>query len=250
MSISLIIPCYNEELNIQKGVLDRYVNYLADDSRFKEILIVDDGSTDDSRKIIKQKYLRKFPKLRLIENPHQGKAYAVMTGIREARSDYVIFSDMDLATPIDEADKIIAEFSLGSDIVIGTRSSRRDGAPLLRQVQSKGLVLVRDLILNLGRIEDTQCGFKGFKRTVALDIIDRLKVFVPDRHVEGPSVAAGFDIEFLFIAKKRGYKIAQVPVIWKHVETKRVNFWKDSIETLQDLLRIKRYDMMGKYAKK
>lgn len=250
MSISLIIPCYNEELNIQKGVLDRYVNYLADDSRFKEILIVDDGSSDDSRKIIKQKYLKKFPKLRLIENPHQGKAYAVMTGIRESQSDYVIFSDMDLATPIDEAEKIIAEFSLGSDVVIGTRSSRRDGAPFLRQVQSKGFVIARDLMIDLGGIEDTQCGFKGFKRTVALDIIDRFQVFIPDRQADGPSVAAGFDIEFLFIAKRRGYKIAQVPVIWKHVETKRVNFWKDSIETLQDLLRIKQYDMMGKYKKK
>ena len=100
MKISLIIPCYNEELNIQKGVLDKIGNYTKDNEYFGEVLIVDDGSSDLSKTIIRQKYLKQFPKFRLIENNHKGKAFAVITGIEKAREEYVMFSDMDLATPI------------------------------------------------------------------------------------------------------------------------------------------------------
>lgn len=247
MRISLIIPCYNEELNIQKGVLDKIGNFTKDDSRFAEVLIVDDGSIDTSKKIIKEKYLKFFPKFRLIENNHQGKAYAVITGIKSAKSEYVMFSDIDLATPIEEAEKLIKYISPNSKIIIGSRNKDRKGAPILRKVMSIGSVIVKSLILGLKGINDTQCGFKLFEKNAAKEIIDSLQVFHNGNSITGSSVSAGFDLEFLFVANKKNYRIVEVPVQWKHVETKNVNFIKDSYEALRDIIRIKKFDLMHKY---
>ncbi|OGK18602.1 hypothetical protein A3G67_02015 [Candidatus Roizmanbacteria bacterium RIFCSPLOWO2_12_FULL_40_12] len=247
MKISLIIPCYNEESNLQKGVLDKIGRYAQNDSRFIEVLVVDDGSTDRSKNIVKKFYLPGYSKFKLIENPHRGKAFAVITGIKEAKGKYIIFSDIDLATPIEEAEKLIEQLGEGSKIVIGSRSSQRKGAPFLRKLMAVGLIMVRGLFIGLGNIKDTQCGFKAFERKTALKIIDKLQVFNPERKTKGSSVSAGFDLEFLFLAKRLGLTIKEVPVTWRHVETKNVNFIKDSLETLKDLLKIKTNHLMGKY---
>lgn len=245
--VSLVIPCYNEELNIQKGVLDKIGNYTKNKNQFDEVLIVDDGSTDSSRRIVKEKYLEQFPKFKLIENNHQGKAYAVMTGIKKAKSEFVMFSDIDLATPIEEAEKLIEAVEKNSDVAIGSRTPSREGAPLSRKVLALGYILTRNLLIGLRGIKDTQCGFKIFRRDAALKILDKLRVFKPEHTVNGPSVSAGFDLEFLFLAMKLNYKIKEVPVIWRHVETKNVNFFHDAIETLKDILRIKYYHLTKKY---
>lgn len=247
MTISLVIPCYNEELNIQKGVLDKIGNYTKMNERFIEVLIVDDGSTDSSKKIIKEKYLPLFPKFKLIENSHQGKAFAIITGIRNAKTDYVMFSDIDLATPVEEAERLIKDIEKGYQIVIGSRNSGREGAPFLRKLMAVGFILIRNLLIGPPGIKDTQCGFKMFEKKAALSIIDKLKVFHGARQAKGSSVSAGFDLEFLFLAKKLGYKIKETPVDWRHVETKNVNFIKDSLETLRDILKIKHLDITGKY---
>ncbi|OGK23442.1 hypothetical protein A3A46_03275 [Candidatus Roizmanbacteria bacterium RIFCSPLOWO2_01_FULL_37_13] len=247
MSISLIIPCYNEEANIQKGVLDKIGNFTRNDDRFIEVLIVDDGSDDHSKQIIKQKYLPQFSKFKLIENNHQGKAFAIMTGIKLAKSDYVMFSDIDLATPIEETEKLIDEIKEGYSIVIGSRKSQRVGAPMLRKIMSIGFIVIRDLIIGLKGIRDTQNGFKIFEKNAALKVIDKLKVFHDKRKAVGSSVTAGFDLEFLFLALKLSYRIKEVPVTWLHVETKNVNFIRDSLETLIDIFKIKYYDLLHKY---
>src|SRR3989338_5128513 len=91
IKISLIVPCYNEETNIQKGVLDKIGNYTKNDKRFIEVLIVDDGSTDASKELIRKKYLHLFPKFRLVENKHLGKAYAIIRGIEEVKGEFVMF---------------------------------------------------------------------------------------------------------------------------------------------------------------
>lgn len=247
MNISLILPCYNEEANLQKGVLDKIGNYVQGNTQIKEVIIVDDGSTDSSRKIIKEKYLSQFSQFRLVENKHQGKALAVIAGIEESKEGYVIFSDIDLATPIEEAEKLIQEAEHGYEIVIGSRSSSREGAPLLRKIMAVGFIIIRNASLGLGTIKDTQCGFKLFQRKVALHIIQNLKVFSKDRTTVGSSVSAGFDLEFLFLAQKFKYKIKEVPVTWRHVETKNVRFVKDVVETLRDMTKIKYYDLTGKY---
>jgi len=247
IKISLIIPCYNEEANIQKGVLDKIGNFTKDDNRFIEVLIVDDGSSDNTRKIIKNKYLNQFPKFKLIKNPHQGKAFAVISGIKTARGSYVMFSDIDLATPIEEAEKLITEIKKGNDIVIGSRTTERKGAPLTRKLMALGFIFVRNALIGLQSIKDTQCGFKIFEKKAALTIIDKFKVFHTAKETKGSSVTAGFDLEFLFLALKLGYKIKEIPVLWRHVETKNVAFFKDSLETMKDILRIKYFDLAGGY---
>ncbi len=246
MQISLIIPCYNEEANIQKGVLDKFGNFTKDDARFIEVIIIDDGSDDHSKKLINEEYLRQFPKFSLIANKHQGKAFAIITGIKYAKGNYVMFSDMDLATPIEEAGKLLKETE-NSEIVIGSRNSNRAGAPLLRKIMARGFVVIRDMFIGLNGIKDTQCGFKIFNRKAALKIIEKLKVFHDRRKAIGSSVTAGFDLEFLFLALKLDYNIKEVPVTWLHVETKNVNFIKDSVETLIDIFKIKYYDFLHRY---
>ena len=247
MKITLVIPCYNEELNIQKGVLDKIGNYTKNSPYFGEVLIIDDGSSDDSKNIIKEKYLKVFPKFRLIENLHKGKAFAVITGIEKAKEEYVIFSDIDLATPIEEAQNLINEAENGYKIVIGSRSSKRQGAPFLRKVMAFAAILVQNIIIGLQGIKDTQCGFKLFETKTALRIINKLKVFHNNLRIEGSSVSAGFDMEFLFVAAKLRVKIKETHVDWKHVETKHVNFFKDSFEGLKDILLIKYYDLTHRY---
>lgn len=247
ITITLIIPCYNEELNIQKGVLDKIDNYVKNDPRFIEVLIVDDGSDDSSKNIIKEKYLKTFKKFHLIENQHQGKAYAVIAGIKKARGEYVMFSDIDLATPIEEAERLIKEINNGYKIVIGSRITGRQGAPFLRKVMAFASVIIKNMIIGLHGIKDTQCGFKLFEKKAAVSVINKLQVFHNHQSAEGSSVSAGFDMEFLFVASKLRYSIKETPVDWKHVETKHVSFIKDSYEALKDILLIKYYDLNHKY---
>lgn len=245
-TISLIIPCYNEEANLQKGVLDKVGNFTKNHVRIQEVIIVDDGSNDTSIKIIQQ-YLKLFPKFKLTKNAHQGKAFAISTGIKSALNDIVIFTDMDLATPIEEVEKLIQETDMGYDIVIGSRKSKRDGAPFQRKILSFGAVIVRFLLFQFKDITDTQCGFKLYKRNLALNIINHSQLLKKNRQTKGPSVTAAFDLEFLFLAFKFGYRVKEVPVHWQHMESRRVNFFKDMVETLEDIVKIKLYDMQGKY---
>lgn len=247
MKISLIVPCYNETSNLQKGVLDKIGNYVERDDRFIEVLIVDDGSTDGSKKMIRDNYLPAFSKFKLVENPHRGKAYAVIAGMEKAKGDYVMFMDIDLATPIEESEKLIRELEDGYKIVIGSRSSERKGAPALRKVMAVGNIFIRSVFIGLRGVRDTQCGFKVFDRKTALSIIKKLRVFGPDRNVKDSSVSAGFDLEFLFIAQKMQFKLKEVPVTWRHVETKNVKFIKDSLQALKDMWAIKKNDMDGNY---
>lgn len=247
MNVSLVIPVYNEQANIQKGVLDKIGNYTAQKNDFIEVIIVDDGSTDNSMSTIKQKYLPQFKKFRLIENPHQGKAYTVMTGIRSAKGTHVLFSDIDLATPIEESEKLLEQAKIGYQIIIGSRSSQRAGAPLLRKIMAVGFIYIRDTFIGLRGIKDTQCGFKLFETKAAVAILDKLQVFKTQKEISGSSVSAGFDLEFLFIARRDEYKIIEVPVSWRHVETKNVSFIRDSFETLHDVFLIRWNDVFKKY---
>jgi glycosyltransferase involved in cell wall biosynthesis len=237
--------------NIQKGVLDKIGNYTRDDDRFIEVLIVDDGSTDESRTVITKRYLKQFPKMRLVPAPHQGKAMTVIRGIREAKGTHVFFTDADLATPIEEVEKLIDECTTTTaHIVIGSRGATRPDAPLTRKILSWGMILTRAILVGLPGIKDTQCGFKLFETAAALKVIDHLVVFKRKTVGSGASVSAIFDLEFLFIAQKSGCVIREVPVIWRHVETRRVSFVKDTIESLTDMSRLKWYEMRGRYRMK
>lgn len=236
--------------NLQKGVLDKVEHFLSKKKYSYEVIIVDDGSSDGSVEFVKQ-FIEDNSSFRLIENPHLGKAGSVIAGVLNAKGDYVLFSDMDQATPIEEVDKLFAHFDPpagGYDIVIGSRKSQRKGAPWTRILMAKGMIFLRTLLVNIHGISDTQCGFKMFKKEVAQKLFKKINELHNNfRKVSGSSVSAGFDVELLYMAQKMGYKIKEVAVNWLYVETRRVNPIKDSIAGIIDLIKIKIKDSRGEY---
>ncbi len=247
--LSVVIPAYNEETNIRLGALDKVVRYMDSLSYGWEVLLVDDGSTDSTKELLDEFAMTNHG-FRVIRSSHQGKALTVITGVLEARGEIVLFSDLDQATPIGEVEKILPWFDKGLqgyDIVIGSRSNRREGAPLTRRVMARGFMILRSIFLGLHGVADTQCGFKAFRRPVARDIFGRLKLYSDHHEVEGSMVTAGFDIEVLFLARKLGYSIKEVPVEWHYVETRRVSPMKDSWLGLLDIVRIRINAFCGLY---
>jgi dolichyl-phosphate beta-glucosyltransferase len=249
--LSVIIPCYDEMANLRKGVLDK-VHYFLDKQKYPyEVIIVDDGSKDGSIRFIEE-YIADSSHFRLIKNQHMGKAGAVTAGMLRAKGEYILFTDMDQATPIEEVKNLLPYFNetgkQGFDIVIGSRGSHREGAPFSRRIVSWGSMLLRTWIIGLGDIKDTQCGFKMFKHDVAQRLFTRVnEMHHGFKKISGSSVTAAFDMELLFLAKKMGYTIKEVPVNWLYVESRRVSPLKDSIQGVMDLLKMKQNDLRGKY---
>lgn len=246
LRLSLIIPCYNEEQNIRLGALDKVAGYLKDARYAWEVLIIDDGSTDESKYLV-NRFIKNNPRFKLIENVHRGKAATVVSGMLQSKGEYVLFADLDQATPIDQIEKLWPWFDRGFDIVIGSRRNRRAGAPLLRRLMGPGFMIVRNVLLGLGTIEDTQCGFKMFRKNAVKKIFPKLRLYSMSKKTSGPRVTAGFDVEVLYVATKTGFKIKEVPVEWHYVDTRRVSPLNDSIDALLDILRIKRLSWQGLY---
>lgn len=256
--LSVVIPSYDEMANLQKGVLDKVEHFLSKKKYSYEVIIVDDGSKDGSAEFVR-KFSLNNPKFKTIENLHLGKGGAVTTGVLNSKGDYVLFSDMDQATPIEEVDKLLPYFDTpagatsnvaggGYDIVIGSRKSQRKGAPWTRILMAKGMIFLRTLLVNIKGISDTQCGFKMFKREAAKKLFNKInKLHNNFKKVTGSNVSAGFDVELLYIAQRMGYKIKEVPVNWLYVETRRVNPIKDSLAGVIDLMRIKVKALRGEY---
>lgn len=233
-------------VNLRKGVLDRVERFLESRKFEYEVIIVDDGSTDGGVEFV-EKFLKDNPSFKLIKNPHLGKAGAVTTGMLAAEGQYVLFTDMDQATPIEELDNLLP-LAGKFDVVIGSRNSQRKGAPWTRLLMAKGMIFLRTAIVGLNGISDTQCGFKLFTQEAAHTLFSRIEKFHHGFHkVSGSSVSAGFDVEFLYLARKLGYRIKEVPVEWLYVETRRVSPIKDSVDGLIDLFRIKANSIAGKY---
>lgn len=245
--LSVVIPSYNEMANLQKGTLDKVITYLSRQKYDFEVIVVDDGSTDGSLEFV-QKFSKENKKIRIVEGKHSGKAGAVTTGVLSAGGDYILFTDMDQATPIEEIEKLLPEIEKGFDVVIGSRQGHRKGAPFTRKVMAQGMITLRSIIVGLSDIHDTQCGFKLFTKKSAGEIFKKVeKVHNGFKSIKGSSVTAGFDIELLYIAESRGYSIKEVPVTWLYVETRRVSPLKDSIEGALDLFRIKQNIIAGIY---
>lgn len=242
--ISVVIPAYNEVANLKKGVLESVGDYLNQQKITYEVFVVDDGSSDQSVELVK-KYIAKNKNFHLIQNTHGGKANAVMTGILRSSGEIVLFTDMDQATPINQLEKFIPKFDNGFDIVIGSRHGRA-GAPALRKLSAWGFSFLRKIILGLP-FEDTQCGFKAFNQESIQRIIPRIKGEWGVLHTEGGAVNAGFDVEILYLAKKYGFKIAEVGVEWNYVDTERVQVLKDALAALYDMFRIRWNDLKRKY---
>ncbi len=245
LQLSVVIPAYNEETNIRLGVLDKVSRYLEKQPYTWDVTVVDDGSTDDTAKLL-EVFVKTNKGFSVMHNPHQGKAATVISGMMAARGDIILFTDLDQATPISELTHVLPWFDQRFDVVIGSRRGRM-GAPLTRRIMAQGFMILRGLILGLRGIVDTQCGFKAFRREVAHDIFGRLKLYGENHVVSGAMVTAGFDIEVLFLAKKLGYKIKEVPVEWHYVETRRVNPLIDSVQGFSDILKIRLNAWRGLY---
>lgn len=242
--LSVVIPAYNESENIKRGVLGAIDDYLSRKKIKHEVIIVDDGSTDSSVSLIEDELSDKR-NFKLIKNQHGGKAVAVMTGMLESKGDIVLFTDMDQATPIREVEKLLPKFFEGFDIVIGSRKGR-EGAPAVRKLMAWGFATLRTIILGLP-FKDTQCGFKAFSKKSVREVFPKLLEDWRKKHSRSAAVNAGFDVETLFVAKKKNLKIAEVLVDWHHVGTERVQAISDSIDAIKDMLRIRLGDIQGKY---
>lgn len=242
--LSVVVPAYNEEVNVKSGKPDKIYSYLKKQEYGWEIIFVDDGSTDNTASLLEE-FSKKDNRIYLIKNPHQGKAATVTTGVLSAHGKVILFSDTDLATPIEEIEKFLPYFDEGFDVAIGSRRGRA-GAPLVRKIMAFGFVVLRTIVLRLP-FSDTQTGFKAFKRESARRIFSKLKIFGKGGIISGAAVKAGFDLEVLYVARKLGYKIKEVSVVWHHPGTTRVNPIKDSIDGFRDMLRIRWYAMRGEY---
>lgn len=245
--LTVLIPNYNERGNVERGVIDEVLSYLKKQTYTWEILISDDGSTDNSLELL-GKYTKLDTRIRVLKNDHAGKPYALRSGISKAQGKYIILTDMDQSTPIKELDKLLPWTEQGYQVVIGSRGAKRADSSLIRQLASVIFLSVRRLIL-LPEIKDTQCGFKLIDASVAKQIFARMRIFGRANNVTGWKVTA-YDVEVLHLAKKMGIKIKEVRVVWKNEDTsngKSRNFIKESLEMLFEIMRVRANDILGKY---
>jgi dolichyl-phosphate beta-glucosyltransferase len=246
IALSVVIPSYNEMVNLRKGVLDKIEHYLTRRDYSWEVIVVDDGSDDGSTEFV-DAYAKEDGRFRLLKNNHSGKAGAVTAGMLEAKGKIRLFTDMDQATPIEEVENLLPYFDQGFDIVIGSRSERK-GSPLTRRIMSESMILLRKALVGLYSIDDTQCGFKMFTKESADNLFNKIsEMHGGFTKIHGSNVAAGFDVELLLLASKMHYKIKEVQVEWLYVETRRVSPVADSIHGVRDLLRIFFNKYSGKY---
>lgn len=246
--LSVIIPQYNELKNLERNVLDDVYNFLVEQPYSWEVIISDDGSTDGSDSFSRE-YIKKHKGFRFIRNRHGGKALALYRGIKKAKGECLLFMDMDQSTPVDELTKLLPYFPT-YDIVIGSRKQSRIRSSLLRKIASKIFSFCRRILL-LREIEDTQCGFKVFKRSQIIGLFSKLDA-VTSRNVLGWNVSA-FDVELLYMAQKRGLEIKEVVVEWRNEDTsdtKQRKFIRESVDMLKQIMKVRLNDFRGKYESK
>jgi glycosyltransferase involved in cell wall biosynthesis len=250
-SLSIVIPCYNEENNLNRGVLNEVRNLLEKQNFRWEVLICNDASTDNSLKII-TKFSKTYSGFSVLNLPHGGKPSAVWGGIQKAKYPIVLFTDMDQSTPLKEVLKLLPYFP-EYDVVIGSRGISRNGFSLLRQIGGPIFLAFRRFFL-LSNIIDTQCGFKMLKTDVAKQLFPNL-AFIKDKSEKKGWRVSSFDVELLFMAQKWGHKIKEVVVDWRNEDTSNTKggngdqrYKKESIQMIKEIFRIKINDLKGRYA--
>lgn len=251
MYLTVIVPCYNEEENLKRGVLKQVEDYFKDKKFSWEVIISDDGSTDGSRELIKRE-IGKMPGFVLLENAHGGKPSALLNGIKKARGEFILFSDMDQSTPIGELDKLLPYEKEGFSAIIGSRGLVRKNFPMYRKIGAVVFASIRRALI-LPEIADTQCGFKLFKSDILKNVFPKLEFFKSNVRSQG-WIVTSFDVELLHLIKKFGGTIKEVPVIWhdKDIGGKSKGlglgkYVKESREMFGEILRVKLNDLRGLY---
>jgi len=241
LDLSIVIPAYNEERRLPR-TLDSILVYLQARPYRAEILVVDDGSSDRTPEIVAT-YRGRSPEPRLLSNgTNRGKGFSVRHGMLESRGEIALFTDADLSTPIEEADKLLASLrEAGFDGAIGSRAVDRSLIQVHQSAfrEQAGIFFNRIVRWILGlEFSDTQCGFKAFRTTRARRIFEQQR-----------AERFGFDPEILFLAKRCGLRVAEVPVRWSHDRATKVNVVADGMHMLFELLRIRWDALCGRYAR-
>ncbi len=232
--LSVVIPAYNEAKNIQEA-MRRVAAYMTLKKYSWELIVVSDGSRDETDRMAKEYIAENAERDRfklLTSEKNHGKGYASRQGILAAKGKYILLTDTDLSSPIKEVDKLISSLEAGADIAIGSRAVREAGADVQQSVKRRLSGRIFNFFVRLfviRGIKDTQCGFKCFKKEAARTLFEKQKL-------DG----FAFDVEILYLAKKTGFKIREVPVMWKQGADSRVSLFRDSFVMLGDLLRIKK----------
>ena len=240
--LSIIIPAYNEARRILP-YLQSIVAYLGQWGRPYEILVVDDGSQDDTASLVEQ-FRAQHPAVRLIRIPtNRGKGHAVRTGMQQTQGELRLMADADGATPIQELERLEAAIHNGADLAIGSRPlAYRDARYQVRVRWHRSVSgnLFNWCVQRLGipGIRDTQCGFKLFRTAVAQDLFSVSRI---DGY--------GFDLELLYVAQRRGYRIAEIPINWADQPGSKVRVLRDGLRMFCELLAVRRNDKAGRYHK-
>lgn len=228
-TLSVVIPAYNEAARI--GVsLRNTLDFLRDHVPSHEVIVVDDGSSDETSEVVGEMF-RDQPHLRVIRyTPNRGKGHAVRTGVLSARGDYVLFTDADGSTPIEEVEKLLFHLQRGFDMVMGSRglpdSEIRRRQHLAREMMGRTFnMILRSTVM--GGFKDTQCGFKAFTAEAAQTLFGAARI-------DG----FAFDVELLVLAKGR-FRVKEVPVVWYNAPHSRVSPIRDSLQMLKDVARVR-----------
>jgi len=240
--LTIVIPAFNEAKKIESTV-NEVTDFLSDKGYSYEVIVIDDGSDDDTLDIIKRyKDINSNGNIRILENVHnRGKGYAVRKGIIAATGDYILFMDADNSTRIFELERMLPCLEDGNDIVIGSRRVKSVSddimidQPFLRHILGEIYIYISRLFFKIS-VRDYNCGFKMFKNNVAKKIFS---IQLMDDW--------SFDLETLFLVEKYNYKIKELPVNWKHYKGSKVKPVLDGIKSFISILKIKANDMTGKY---
>ncbi len=238
MNYSFIIPAYNESERLNTS-LPKVLDYIREHQLAAEVIVVNDGSTDDTADVVRR-FAATSPEIRLLENPgNRGKGYSVRNGVLHGHGDVLLFTDADLSSPIYEAGKLFEAIAHGADIAIGSRwlqaELQTERQPWYRQLYGRLFNLGLRIVLGL-RYRDTQCGFKAFSRAAAQTVFSR-------QHVE----RWGFDPELLFVADKLKLRTVEVPVEWAHDHRSRINPLRDGFNMGVEILKVRWNDLRGRY---
>jgi glycosyltransferase involved in cell wall biosynthesis len=236
---SIIIPAYNEAARLGP-TLERVLGYVSAQRWDAEVIVVNDGSRDQTPDLIRD-YAKRHPCLQLLENPgNRGKGYSVRNGMSHANGELLLFSDADLSSPIEEAPKLLVPLESGAaDIAIGSRWLRPElqtqRQSLLRQLYGRLFNLLLRVLLGLN-FKDTQCGFKAFTRQAARRIF-------PLQQIE----RWGFDPELLYLAHKAGLRVVEIPVSWAHTGGTRISPLRDGLRMFAEAVKVRWNGLTGKY---
>jgi len=233
--LSVIIPAYNEE-NRLPGTLEQVFHFLEKQPFTSEVIIVENGSSDKTLEVA-QKFAEAHKNFRVMRS-ERGKGAAVQRGMLEAQGEYLFMCDADLSMPVEEMSKFIPPVLQGFDIVIGSREAKgavRYNEPPYRHLGGRGINFIIQLLILPG-LNDTQCGFKCFRADIAKDIFQK-------QTLHGWS----FDIELLHIARRRGYRVQEIPIHWYHFADSKVSALRDAARMIQDIFRIHANTWRGMY---